>query len=373
MARIESLLKISTYLCALIGFGAVFRHLETLYTAGFAFLALFALLRERGKPAVPIPGWLLNLASVVVLVPSFYRMSPENLVEPVLEGLLLLLGIKLLEQKKARDYMQIYLVCIFLLVGASLISWNSSFAFFFLALILINTIALIFLAVFAHDPRLAVTRKVLSMLAAQALLVCAISVPASALLFVVLPRADFPLFSFLSKIGGARSGFSDSVSLGDVAEIQEDSTAVLRAEMSRLPDQNLYWRGIELDRFDGTSWRRGFPGLEETRETVPREGGISQTIYLEPYGNRYLFALDRPVSIQAKGARYLRRVIGIWPEPIQERIRYTAVSVPEALLADENIDFEKYLSLPEEFPRRITDFAASTVARGGDPVGSLLS
>ncbi|MFZ2447699.1 MAG: DUF3488 and transglutaminase-like domain-containing protein [Syntrophobacteraceae bacterium] len=378
MVKIETLLKITTYVCVLTGLGAVLAHLDRVYIAGFAVLAAPALLKDCGLLNIALPRWLLNVVSLLVLVPSAFRIGPENVVGPVLEGLVLLLAIKLLEEKKSRDYMQIYLICMFLLIGSTLISLGIAFLFHFLALVLLCTISLILLAYFSHDPDLAVTGEAVPKLFTVALCVCAVAIPASALFFVILPRADFPLFSFFDKVGAAKSGFSDSVSLGDVAEIQEDSTVVLRAEMPRISETDLYWRGVELDRFDGKSWKKGPERARETWEQVSGSGGTVQTIYLEPSGNRYLFALDRPVGIYPEGARrWKRRTGNLSSENIHERIRYRAVSVPSEVAPGTGVDFarylERYLELPAGFSPAISELSEQIVKRGGDPVINLVT
>ena len=102
--------------------------------------------------------------------------------------------------------------------------------------------------------------------------------------------------SFLNQGVYARSGFTEEVQLGEVSEIQEDNSVVLRAEMEILSESQLYWRGIVLDEFDGILWKRG-PDIADNRLGKMTGRTIAQNIYLEPGASRYLFALDKPVSI----------------------------------------------------------------------------
>ncbi|MEN6441113.1 MAG: DUF3488 and transglutaminase-like domain-containing protein [Syntrophobacter sp.] len=375
MVRIETLLKIATYVCALAGFGAVLGLVHPAYLAGFVLLCILAGLRDFGTVGFPFPPrWFLNIASVLALVPSVYRVDRDNLVEPVLEGLLLLLGIKLLEDKKYRDYMQVCLISIFLLLGSTLISLHSAFALYFFILILFSTVSLILLAFFSRSPNLAVTREIGCKISLQGLLICVLAVPVSVVLFLVFPRADFPLFSFLNKVGGATSGFSDSVMLGDVSEMQEDSSVVFRAAMQSIPEENLYWRGVELDHFDGKSWKRGIGRSALNREEIESEEGTVQTIYLEPhgYGSRYLFALDRPVAIQGDRVGFWKRLDGFWPEHVNERIRYMAVSDPAGFAPASQVDLDEYVMLPSGFSPRIVELVRNTIGEAGDPVNSIM-
>ena len=365
MARVETLLKIATYLCALSGFAAVLRYLDSSYIACFASFAAIALFIDFRKTIV-LPRWLLNILSIFVLIPSAFRIGPESIVEPVLNGLVLLMGIKLLEDKKPRDYMQIYLICIFLLIGSSLISFSIVFLFYFFCLFSLCTLSLMLLCYFTKSKDVRISADNIARLLSQSLLICGISLPACVLFFLILPRTDFPLFGFLNKASPAKSGFSDSVSLGDVAEIQEDSRVAFRAEMDEVSDSDLYWRGIELDLFDGKSWKRS-PLPTEMPKHI--EGGregykkTSQTIYLEPYGNRYLFALDRPVAIYPEKVRHWKNRT-VWKEDIQERIRYRALSVATGFASEKESDPERYLQLPVDFSPRIVELSKKLAAGG---------
>ncbi len=363
MVRIRTLLSLITYLCIAVGYATVATYAEAPYVAGLAVSAGLSAWLDFTKPT-RIPRWVLNCASIAVLVYSFSRINRDYLIEPILNALLLLIGIKLFEDKKFRDYMQIYAMCMFLLIGSSLISFSMVFIVYFLLLCALSTAALMLLAYFSHDGKMTISRDNLLRIAHQAFLICAVSIPASSLFFLILPRTNYPLFGFLNKLAIAKSGFSDRVALGEVSEIQEDSRVIFRAEMPKVPDDMLYWRGIELDRFDGTTWTAGsspddFPARPLQGEHIP------QTIYLEPYGNKYLFALDRPVSMSTTGRRPRRLTSSVRYGNVFERIRYTAVSVPTSMLPQKPFDKSRYLQLPPGFSPRITALVRTVLARGG--------
>jgi transglutaminase-like putative cysteine protease len=239
---------------------------------------------------------------------------------------------------------------------------------------MLSTFSLMLLACFSHDPNLPLSKGSLSRLFSQALLICIFSIPVCALLFLIFPRADIPLFGFMNKLTSAKSGFSDSVSLGDVSSIQEDSSPVFRAAMDVIGDQGLYWRGVELDQFDGISWKRSTRDEREDVSSSKSGREMTQIIYLEPYGNRYLFALDRPVAIYPEKARRWRKPENVWSETITRRIRYRAVSVSTDFVPATLIDRDKYVRLPPDFSPRITALAKKVVEEGGDsnPVRSLM-
>lgn len=373
MARVETLLKTTTYLCALTAFGVVLPYLEPVYIAGFAVLFSMALLTEF-KVLAPYPRWSLNLLSVPALLPSLFRIGPDFLVSPVLEGLSLLMAIKLLEDKKSRDYMQVYLVSIFLLVGSTLLSFSIVFLFYFSVIFMLSTFSLMLLACASRIPNFFLSKGNLLRLSAVALLICMFSVPVCAAIFVVLPRADFPILGLVNKTTAAQTGFSDSISLGDVSEIQEDSSVVLRAAMNEVSNPDLYWRGVVLDRFDGVSWKRS-AGEDQEPPPLPKWGmEVVQTIYLEPFESGYLFALDRPAVIYPEKARRWRKSASGRYVAYNQRIRYRAVSVATDFVPAASVDRERNVELPPGFSPRIVSFAKKAIEAGGDadPVRSIM-
>lgn len=347
MIKVKTILNIITYLCVLTGYLSVAEYLGIYHSIVFiALLALAAWLDYSRM--LHLPRWLINIASVLVIGLSSFRISPDYLVEPILEALIILIAIKLIEDKEFRDYMQIYGMCMFLLIGSSLVSLSPVFLIYFLIISILSTVSLVLLAYFSHDPEMALDFENVSKIILHSLLICAIAIPSSAFFFLILPRTNYPLFSFLNKLEGPRTGFSDSVTLGEVSAIQEDNSTVFRAETKKVPDFSLYWRGITMDRFDGASWTNSFKGheTESFRGAGPR---LTQTIYLEPYGNRYLFALDKPESFSLIGTKLRHSLALTLKEHINERIRYKATSVITEFEPDDLKDRARYLQLPEDF------------------------
>lgn len=370
MVRIKTLLKLVTYLCIATGYASVSPYVEPYYAVSFAVLAGLAVTLDFTKP-LRIPRWVLNCISVGVLAYSCSRINPDYLIEPILNSLVILIAIKSLEDKKFRDYMQIYAICMFLLIDSSLISFSMIFIVYFCLLFALSTLSLMLLAYFSHDAETAISRDNLLKVAFQAVLICAISIPASSLFFLILPRTNYPIFSFLNKLVYSTSGFSDTVTLGEVSEIQEDSHVVFRAEMKKVDESMLYWRGIELDQFDGIAWTAGSKSVTFPDDSIQGER-IFQTIYLEPYGNRYLFALDKPISIVSGGRRPRRLLSNVWYGNLFERISYTAESASGIWLPQKSLNTRPYLQLPPDFSPAIVKLVEGLLAGSDqDPVMTL--
>ena len=118
--------------------------------------------------------------------------------------------------------------------------------------------------------------------------------------------------------------------------------------MEKVDDELLYWRGIVLDHFDGRQWDS--TGRQQAAENYPPAMAgrkVAQTIYLDPYGNRYLFALDKPLSIQAPNVRKFGDLTFALTAAITRKLRYEALSVLSDTLPEKDIDRNRYLQVPE--------------------------
>jgi hypothetical protein len=355
--RIETIVIFITYMVSALAFLSVVKEIEALYSIVFCLLFAISLYFEYRR-SFRIPRWLLTTLSLAIVVFALYRLDIQELVTQMLEALLILLSIKLLEEKKVRDYMQIYTITLLLLSGSGLLSLNLIFFAFYLVLILLLTIAAILLTYYAQDPGLVLPVNTITKIVTKSLLIPLLAIPLTFLMFVILPRTPYPLLNFLNRPDKARTGFTDQVRLGAVSDIQEDSTVVLRANMDRIDEKDLYWRGIVLEYFDGKSWvtmkkqsaPRSFPGQLSGR-------GIRQTVYLEPYGNTYLFSLDRPVFVAGQNIKRSQDLTYSSTGHIDTRLKYDAVSVLGESIWEDNIDEEKYLQIPKNLSPRIIKLA----------------
>jgi hypothetical protein len=355
--RIETIVLFVTYIIGALAFLSVVKEIEALYSIVFCLLFAISLYFEHRR-SFRIPRRLLTTLSLAIVVFALYRLDMQELVTQMLESILILLAIKLLEEKKVRDYMQIYAITLLLLSGSGLLSLNITFFAFYLVLILLLTIAAILLTYHAQDPELVLPGNTIITIVAKSLLIPLLAIPLTFLMFVILPRTQYPLLNFLNRPDKARTGFTDQVRLGAVSDIQEDSTIVLRANMERINENDLYWRGIVLEYFDGKGWismkkkpaPRSFPGRLSGR-------GIRQTVYLEPYGNTYLFSLDRPVFVAGQNVKRSQDLTYSSTGYIDTRLKYDAISVLGDSIPEDGIDEEKYLQIPKNLSPRIIKFA----------------
>ncbi|MCX5811463.1 MAG: DUF3488 and transglutaminase-like domain-containing protein [Proteobacteria bacterium] len=363
--NIETIVKAITYLVSIIGFIAIFNHVNIIFSATFLALLLFSLFFELNRKFY-FPRWTLNILSIVVIVLSFYRFNVGNLVAQIIEALLILLAIKLLEDKKFRDYMQIYAITLFLLAGLGLLSLDIAFAVYLFILVILLTISIVLLTYYSQDPNLELPRYMVLKIVLKSMYIPLLAVPLTVVMFVILPRTHYPILNFLNRADKAKTGFTDNVRLGGVSGIQEDSSAILRVNMEKIDNDALYWRGVVLDHFDGSSWKSSQKYMVSTAKRIDIKGKrITQTVYLEPYENIYLFALDKPVFISLKGTKKNTDLTYTSSGFIEKRTRYNAVSIISNIIGDDTIDEDIYLQVPEDLSSKITDLVRS-LAPGKD-------
>lgn len=127
-------------------------------------------------------------------------------------------------------------------------------------------------------------------------------------LFFLLPRSANATLGRLVSHRIHVPGFSSEVTLGEIGEVKNDSTAVMhvRPESRRFPD-NLKWRGVALSDFDGKRWSSP-PGeartvhLEDGWTLVTNQPQIGDTLYyhvtLNAVDSDVLFVAGVPVHLR---------------------------------------------------------------------------
>src|SRR5215470_10538253 len=229
-------------------------------------------------------------------------------------------------------------------------------------------------------------------------------------IFLAMPRVSRGFSRSGILRGEALSGFSDSVRLGEVAQIKLNPQVVMRVRVKFLRgarQRTLRWRGVTLDNYDGQTWnytgqkptllKRGVEGfyLDEAGGYNPAEesqasnwgvGGFhwddlvgkyfdtEQRFFLEPLAIDTVFVAPHPRLITGLPDLARDQGDGLWTAPHDYyKLDYTALSdtteVSDGLLAEENSRAypseiqRRYLQLPDNHDRRIDELAAE-VTRG---------
>jgi protein-glutamine gamma-glutamyltransferase len=360
MVRIDTLVNIITYCIALLAFGTVALHVNIYVAVIFTVVFLLSIYLYFMNP-IKIPDVILTAVSVGIITISALRVQPDDFVMPSLEALTLLLGVKLLATRRFRDFMQIYAMALLLLAGSTLIDIRIIFLIYFMAMMLLLNAAIVVLAYYSESQYLHVDYGTAAAIIHKTAYIAIIAIPLTAFFFFILPRSTYPLLTFLNIGKSSHSGFTDEVQLGDVTEIQANSEVVFRAQMGKVRDEDLYWRGVVLDFFDGKGWR----STEKASETSTYKIGgptVAQTIYLEPTDNTFLFALDRPVKVLREHTYRTHNLSYRSKTEITGKTRYTAHSIPSRVYPAELLHWDKYLQLPENLSGPVADLVGRLIA-----------
>ena len=170
------------------------------------------------------------------------------------------------------------------------------------------------------------------------------AIPLMILLFVVFPRIS-PLWSIPQPKSHARTGVSDDMSPGDIAQLSRSAEVAFRATFDGEvpPQRDLYWRGLVFSEFDGRRWKmdqrtsfqarmaqQGARQISFEKSDVQRSGHeLSYEIILEPTWQNWAFAVDLPLSTDSQ-LRWTTDLSLVTGGNLTQRIRYRATSDPEA-------------------------------------------
>jgi len=156
-----------------------------------------------------------------------------------------------------------------------------------------------------------------------------ISFPVSICFFLFLPRLNAPLWGVNSFEDGAKTGVSDSMSPGGIAELLLSETRAFTVVFDgKVPEaKDLYWRGPVLAFFDGATWKRlDNPLVRKDTALLDRmDQHVTYEVTLEPTRQNWLFALDMPIEAPTESARDSAMML-IGRRPISQLRRYQVVS-----------------------------------------------
>lgn len=242
--------------------------------------------------------------------------------EPGLSLLIGLIALKTLESVTRRDFFVLVLLTWFLALCGLFVSQTLIATSIATVLCLIAAGAAATLYSDAHLPWRAALKRT-GLMAAQA-------VPIIVLFFLFFPRMQGGIrFSFTPGGLGA-AGFSEDFDPGNFTKLNNNFDTAFRAEFldSEPPlPVDRYWRGLVLWECRGLSWKRGQVRAIEPRALQIPAGSFRQRITLQPHGERWLFALDRPLfapkDATLEPGAYLQAI-----RPINRSTRYLLTSAP---------------------------------------------
>ena len=260
--------------------------------AGAALVVARVALPPRWRALTRHRRWLLPLLAIAGALGIRSELGYFLARDPCVEFLYLLVGIKFIESRDARD--GTLLICLALFLSMTqffyLQTIASALSMLPVLLALGGTLGAL------RDGAAASAADWRGQIRATARLIVQ-GIPLALLVFVLFPRLAGPLWGTPTE-AGARSGLSDTMRPGSISELSLSDAVAFRVDFDgRPPPQaQLYWRGPVLSRFDGSEWRAVYrlsPGKFVPRQTRP----IEYTVTLEPHGKAWLFALEHPSAL----------------------------------------------------------------------------
>lgn len=363
MVSIRTVLNLLVFVIAILGAAPLFPYLDRPPQLMFVLALVTAFLMER-KGIRPLRGFLPTAVSGAFFIFYALQFSRDDLAQPAVNILVILLAIRLVCERSPRNYLQVCALSLFSLAASSLFSLSALFLVYLAFLIPCIAICLVMLTFFTVDRGASLTMGGVRRVAMTAASMPAASLPLILLFFIVMPRTQFPLWDLRTTAADRVTGFSDRVDPGAASRVRDVRTPVLRAEGERLPATGLYWRGIVLNTLRGRAWVR--TEIEQRSNASPGKGvTVRQAVFPEPSANSYLITLDLPVSVS--GTR-------LWQDPDLVyrrrgggggRIRYEAVSrLADSIRVFGEIDREFYLRLPAGLSPRIISLGKGIAGKG---------
>ncbi|ENO85513.1 transglutaminase TgpA family protein [Thauera linaloolentis] len=313
------------------------------------------LLLLRGSQAPPQPVLLLlTVAAAIGVRAEFGHFFGKD---PGVALLALLLGLKLLEIRAARDIRATVMLCFFLQLAVFFEDQSLPIAALALCASLLALAALVSLA----DPhgRDREHLRVASLLMVQGL-------PFMLVLFVLFPRIEGPLWGLPADAFGGRTGLSESMSPGSISALSQSGDIAFRADFADEPPprRQRYWRGPVLTQFDGRNWRAASHAAEATTPFYTPSGErIDYTLTLEPHDKRWLLALDFPGPANAP-LRHTSDFQLLGRRPVQSRIRLDLSAYPDTAVgrSETASNLAAARQLPSGFNPRTLALAAAFAA-----------
>ena len=404
--KFETLFRSLSYAAVLCGFLALWVSgtFGIIGTSLFVFVMIAAWLLEGSRWQIS-ERW--GTALIVAAMPLFYAIWRFGLfgvadggamVAGILARLILSLSaIKLLQRKSDRDWIFLYLMAFFEVLLAAGLSISALYLLSFVVFVFIM-VATIILFEIKKTGRLTSGKSKSDTNEVEATIsfpVNRLTATAFVLIGLIIVFAT-PMFFLLPRVGGAglggnpggvstSSGFSDTVRLGGIGNIQQNDAVVMRVRLEGGGGKQtgLRWRGVALDTFDNRSWSRTKAASKEAKDrgdrdiiqvdfASGRESLTIQTIYLEPLDTPVLFALSKPVGVQGNFSILFKDEHGSLTFPrTNERITYKVLSdraLPEAARlrsdrADYSREMDNYLQVPALIDPRVKELAAE-ITRG---------
>lgn len=288
---------------------------------------------------------ILTVAGIAGLMFTYSRYPGQN---AYLGLLAVMAALKPFEMDSYRDRMITVFLAYFIVITSLFLSETLEITIYMLISVTITTAVLI--RVNDGSGRFKNHLKLSTLMMAQA-------IPLMILLFFLFPRIQGSFFG-LSLARTAKSGFSENLAPGSVANLVENDEVAFRAIFgAAIPSsERLYWRGIVFDNFDGRQWHvrkrmQQHAGLPEGQDPV------AYTVTLEPHQQRWLFALEMPARIPPRATLFEDYTLRS-RQTVKRNLRYEMTSNIRYRIKDETPqELSRLTRLPADFNPQTRELA----------------
>ena len=345
---------------------------------------------------------LLTLLYVLFYAADFFLLA-RSFVTATVHLVLFALVVKLFSVRRERDHLYLAVLSFLMVLAAAVLTVDSMFFAAFSVFLLVAVTTFILMEMRRSSASAAVraresagTARSLGwwLFAAGPAFLVLILLGGTAIFFCV-PRVSTGYLGAYAPGGQLATGFSDSVRLGQIGEIQQSDSMVMHVQIEgdSTGAYDLKWRGVTLSLFDGRNWSNPLPEVVVPRtragqfsphplDEKPRPGSllprtIRYHVLMEPIGTSVFFVAGRTFSLigpyrqiaqDAAGALYnvdrdraitTYEAIADLAQPSAALLRSASGSVPASLAL-------RYLQLPPldqripELARQVTASASTT-------------
>ena len=269
-AAIDRYFIVSLYLLVLMGFGTLAGtgglDLAAVLFVGGALAFRGYLLTQRQNFAIP-ERWTTPLTILYfVFYASDYFLLSRSFLTATVHLVLFAVVIRMFSLRRERDYTMLAVLAFLMVLASAVLTVDSVFLFFFAAFLLTAVATFVLMemrrsarsaqiqARHSNDPQ--EHRHLAFSLARLAPVLVVMTLLGATVVFFLLPRMSAGYLGSYSFGTDLSTGFSDRVQLGRIGQIQQSNAVVMHIQIDGDPQgrYDLYWRGIALGEFDGSSW-----------------------------------------------------------------------------------------------------------------------
>ena len=320
--------EVALYLLVVTGFGTL---ASTGGLGGGTVVLVSMALLARGYMLFQGNRWLISerwtswlTVGYVAFYAADYFLISGGFLNATVHLVLFVMVVRLFSAQRDRDFYFLSVIAFLMVLVAALLTVNSvfllGFAFFMLAAVgsfILMEMRHISAKAGVHsrnaDEGLPYRKMATSLALASPVLMLCILLGAAGIFFL-LPRVSAGYMGAYAPSGEITSGFSDTVELGRIGEIQQSSSVVMHIQIDG-DDRgsfDLKWRGVALSNFDGRTWSNHHEQyllperLDGRFVFLPARANLATTPYhpihyrvlMEPVGMNVFFLASRPESLE---------------------------------------------------------------------------